>query len=470
MVFRQLIFLLLLLSTATYGQNTCIQITKSNDYYSASATNTDETEARTSARSLLIEQISTTVSSRTDLSTNETTSNYQSRYSNSISSVSQLYMSGIQYQVCARDKHTGITVMAYISKEDLLKSKEEISRKTGEYLELMEQKKLIGADFLPDAYAAYLHTFLTPYPIAYSSDVIKTNDVRTFLESFFTSILSKIKLTCTGVEENKEFQEQLVLNLKVEGIESQSMKFVFNCPEFNSRCEILNMTGGLNVLMNPSAPTQTFKGMLTIKPLTVSSDLLEIDRVATLEREFDVSANMMTTISVDFSIDDRGESLLLIPSIKHLSIRNFKWSSRGHLLSTSQRPVLSRKDIDNEITLTINDNPQLSITRGIDGSVIKPTVVLNPIAERFKEVETFSQLQPMLSAFRMDGKISYGKKDDFINPSNCWVFIVDQHTQKMMYLLTPESAKGRTDVKSTQTFTSFETQLKGLTSIWAEFY
>src|ERR1044071_9271331 len=109
MVYR-LVLVLLIISAAAYGQPTCISITKSGDYYTASATSRDENEARTNARSLLIEQISAIISSRIDLSTTETIASYKTSYSTQTKSVSQLFMSGIKYLTCERDRRTGFMV------------------------------------------------------------------------------------------------------------------------------------------------------------------------------------------------------------------------------------------------------------------------------------------------------------------------------------------------------------------------
>ncbi len=368
MVFCRLISLMLLLSVAVKGQNACIPITKSNNYYSASATKADEAEARANARSLLIEQISTTISSRTDLSTNEVDSKSLTTFTTLTKSISQLHISGIQYLTCAKDRRDGFTVMAYISKEDLQKSKDDVSRQVSEYLMLMEEKKTIGADYLPEAYTAFLHTFLTPYPITFSSGTTKISDARVYLETVLKSYLSKIKVTCTAVEENKEFPNQLVLALKAEGAEPSAMKFIFDNPEFNARCEIADMKGALNVLMDPVSVTHTFKGTLTLKPISVSSDLAEIDRVVTIHRDVDVSANMTPVIHFDFSIVDKGDDIQLIPETKHLSIRKFEWTSLKQFLSADQRPVISRKEVSQEITLILNGSQDLSITKNIDGT------------------------------------------------------------------------------------------------------
>lgn len=490
MAFCRLSLLLLLLSAAAYGQNACIPITKSNDYYSASVTNPDEAEARVSARSLLIEQISTTISSRTDLATNEVDSKSLSSFSSLTKSVTQLHMTGIQYQVCSKDKRDGITVMAFISKADLLKSKDEVSRDVAEYMTLMDEKRESGADYLPEAYTAFLHTFLTPYPIEFSQGTTKTKNARVYLETLLKTYLSKIKLTSTGVEENKEFTDQLIIGLKAEGAEPSAMKFVFDNPEFNARCEIVDMKGGLNLLMDPVAPTQTFKGTLTLKPISVSSELAEIDRIVTIHRDVEVNVNMMSVISVDFSIVEKGDAIELLPAIKHLSIRKFEWTSLKQLLSVDQRPTIARTEVSKEITLTINGSRDLSITKNIDGDassfrkkveevttikkdekpVVAPVKITNATAEKFRAVDSFTELQPMLLSYKKEGKISYGRESDFMNPSNCWIFIVDPATKKVMHLLSPKDVAGRTDVKSGKSFTDFESNFKGLVSIWAEFY
>lgn len=499
MAFCRLSLLLLLLSVAAYGQNACIPITRSNDYYSASATNADEAEARANARSLLIEQISTTISSRTDLATNEVDSKSLSSFSSITRSVTQLHMTGVQYLVCSKDKRDGFTVMAFISKADLLKSRDDVSKEVAEYMTLMDEKRESGADYLPEAYTAFLHTFLTPYPIEFSQGTTKTKNARVYLETLLKTYLSKIKLTSTGVEENKEFPDQLIIGLKAEGAEPSAMKFVFDNPEFNARCEIVGMKGGLNLLMDPVAPTQTFKGTLILKPISVSSELAEIDRIVTIHRDVEVNANMMSVISVDFSIVEKGDAIELLPAIKHLSIRKFEWTSLKQLLSVDQRPTIARKEVSKEITLTINGSRDLSITKNIDGDassfrkkveevstiktedkteetvkneklVITPVKITNATAEKFRPVDSFTELQPMLLSYKKEGKISYGRESDFMNPSNCWIFIVDPATKKVMHLLSPKDAAGRTDVKSGKSFTDFESNFKGLVSIWAEFY
>ena len=87
----------------------------------------------------------------------------------------------------------------------------------------------------------------------------------------------------------------------------------------------------------------------------------------------------------------------------------------------------------------------------------------------FAQINDFVALQARLDALKKSGKVAVGKKETFINPDKCYVFLVDPNDKQVKHCLAPGKDQ-RMDIKTEQTYVDFEDKLKGLIALWVEVY
>jgi hypothetical protein len=357
--------LLAAVSVSCLAQQDCETISNSRDYFSASGSASTEHEARINALSLLAENISSTVSSKTNMLTKDDTQTY----SNASVSTSVLHLKGVAYITCDRSKKNGVTVLAFISKKDLIQSSNEVAARVQQYLELMEQKEAAGVDILPEAYIAYLHTYMSPYAIEYNSTARHISNVRSYLESFLRTYLSNVNVTCTAVTENPNYPEQqLTLSLLLAKTNGTRMKFLLKLPEYSAQAKLDNIDNTIDVIMAPDGKMTRFSGTLSLEPPLVEADLKEISDHVLISRSLSFEADMSGVIRLDFNSQLYVDELTLTPVVRHVTIRQIEWISGEKVLSTEQTPRLAAFGL-NKITMRVNGTQALTITKTLDTTV-----------------------------------------------------------------------------------------------------
>ena len=357
----------LALATSSYAQKNCGDVINSTLYFSASATSENEEDARINALSMLSENISSVVSSKTDM----ITQGERQTYSNVSKATSVLHLKGVSYFTCNKSKKHGVTVTAYVSKKDLELSSGEVATRVHQYLQLAEQKEVQHLDFLPDVYTAYLHSFLTPYPIEYNSDTRHIGNVRNYLQSYLRTYVANINVTCIGVRENPDYPEQqLKLILSLAGTEDTNMKFVIDLPEYGARGSFDHDDNTMDIIMSPDGKITRFTGKLTLAPPPVEPDIKDISEQVQISREVSFETDMSGIIRLDFNSQLVGDRVLLTPIVRHIAVRQFEWLSKGRLLSIEQTPSLNATGLT-EITLRLNANEELAVSKALD-AIIAP--------------------------------------------------------------------------------------------------
>jgi predicted subunit of tRNA(5-methylaminomethyl-2-thiouridylate) methyltransferase len=381
-----LIVLTIGLSVNCYAQKNCDAILGSDQYYAASATGATENEARMNALSALVENISSVVSSTTTLITNEDRQTFHN-----ISKVtSVLYLNGVSYQICNKSKKDFITVVASISKKDLAESSADVAARVRQYLELMEQKEATKQDFLPEAYLAYLHTFLSPYAIEYHSGSRSVSNVRDYLESYFRTYLANINVLCTEVRENPDYpDQQLTLSLTLAGPNDTGMKFQIDLPEYGALGEFDRADTHMDIIMTPTGKRMRFAGTLTLTP-PVDAELKEISDRVHIRRDISFDADFSNVVTLDFTMLQRGNQYLLTPVIRHLTVRRYEWLSEGNLVSTEQMPRVTTTM--KEITLRINGSDDLMITEPLVGNSLALSESLFSKSLNIEQLQTAGNL------------------------------------------------------------------------------
>lgn len=492
--------------SAAQGLRTCGQVQASTEYYSAIAQGKTENEAQTNARSLLVQQLSTLVTSRTDMTINAGNENSEQQFFNLSKTISNLRLDGLKYMTCKDedgkrkkkdDAENDVSVICYISKQDLNKSADEVRKTVTDYLQLFTQKQDLGLDGLSDLYIAYLNTYLTPLaiPFKFGSDTVK--NVRPYLETRLRSHLADIELVCTKVEEHPQYpEEQLRLTLKVKGGGSTGLIHTLDCTALNASTEISEGLSQFDILMQPSTTLESFTGRLTMGAVALPEALKNIQEAVAVSKDITFTADMSSIISIDFSIIDKGEYWELIPETRHLSISAFEWNTNGKRLSTEQLPKVPKDEMGSEITLQLNRNEKLSVSKPIRASeaMVKrysqkvetpaPEVKATSAAPAKETMTTvtsedtygmapltdFASVQAKLKELKGKGKAIYGKKSNFLKPDNCRVLLIEPQSKTLKHVLEGLTPNGRKDLKTGQYYTDFENQLKGFIAIWVELY
>jgi hypothetical protein len=398
--------LLIMYALASQAQD-CKSIMRSSLYFSASATGTSEKEAQMNALAMLAENISSVVSSRTDMLTGDD----GQKFSSISKSSSVLRLQNVGYTICDKSRK-GFSVTAFISKKDLEKTAAEVAVRVQQYVELMEQKQAEGTGCLAEAYTAYIYTFSSPYPISYTSQRSRITNVQSYLGSYLRNYLSNVSIRCTKVKENAAYPDrQLTLMLAVHGTNTAGIKFELSLPEYNAQATLDSANSSIDVIMKPDSRTTKFRGTFSLTAPQLGADLEDIGDQVHVSRDVVLDADMSEVIHIDFTAQHTTNSLLMTPVVRHLSVRTMEWLSGSTLLSTEEMPRLSA-DLK-EVTLRINGSNELMITKVFDNNLAAlQSTIVNTNLGRSMEMREFivSELsgppmrmaQPVDAAFASD--------------------------------------------------------------------
>ena len=478
----------------------CEQVESNPDFYSARGSGANEKEAQENAKTLLVQQFSSLVTSRTSMTTSAGNNSSEQQFQNNSKTVSNLRLAGLKFMNCnegnsrkkADDKDGTVSVVAYISRDDLNKSGLKVRENISQCLELYEQKKALGLEGLSELYQAYLHSFFTPLSVACKVGNDSVSNLQVYVESKLREHLASIKVQCTEAVPHPLYpDDQIRLTLKVKGAATSELTYSLNCQSINAQKQLGSGLTSFDILMLPNAPIEEFHCELVLGGISLTEELKSVSETALITWPVSFSANMRKIISIDFAAKKTGETVNLSPNIKHLSVRSFEWLLDGRKVGSEQNLSISQSEIaSHRVTLRLNNNDSLSVTktatelriknaearspvkeiRKVDSTAVvvqKSTTAADPMA--FAQINDFPTLQAKLDALKKSGKIAVGKKETFINPDNCWVFLVDPSDKQVRHCLAPGKEQ-RVDARTEQTYVDFENKFKGLIAVWVEVY
>ncbi|MFN5370294.1 MAG: PKD-like domain-containing protein, partial [Bacteroidia bacterium] len=381
-----------------------------------------------------------------------------------------------------------------ISKDDLNKSGIRVRENIKECLEWYENRTALGEDGMYALYQAYLHTFCTPLSVAGRVGRDSVSNLQVYLENKLREHLSKIKIKCVEALPHPLYpDEQIRLSLKTKGVASTGLTYTINCQSINAQKQLSTDLTPFDVLMLPNAPSEEFSCELVLGciPFSKNNDLNILSETELITWPVRFSANMQKVISIDFTAKETGNMVKLSPNINHLSVRTFEWLIDGKKVGSEQTLTIAQNEIaSRSVTLRLNNNDSLSVTKTAAEMRIKKTEVISPVKEEkkadsttlavrkstavpdpleFANLNDFSSLQMRLDALKKSGKIAVAKKETFINPDKCWVILVDPNDKQVKHCLAPGKEQ-RIDIKTEQTYVDFESKLKGLIALWVEVY
>jgi hypothetical protein len=478
----------------------CVQIESNTDYYSARSTGASEQEAQQNAKNLLVQQFSSLVTSRTSMSLTAGNNTSEQQFQNNSKTVSNLRLEGLKYMNCNEgssrknsNKNDGnVSVIAYISKDDLNKSGIRVREKIRQCLELCEQKKALGLDGLNELYLAYLHSFFTPLSVSCRVGNDSVSNLQVYLENKLRAHLATIKVKCVeAVPDPNYSDDQIRLTLDVKNAVTSEVTYTLNCQSIKAEKQLSADLTTFDVLLLPNAPSEEFACELVLGGIALPEELKDVSETALITWPVRFSAYMQKVISIDFTAKETGNMVKLSPNIKHLSVRTFEWLIDGKKVGSEQTLTIAQNEIaSRSVTLRLNNNDSLSLTKTAAEMRIKKTEVISPVKDEKKADSTtlavrkstavkdplelanlndFSSLQTRLDALKKSGKIAVAKKETFINPDKCWVVLVDPNDKQVKHCLAPGKEQ-RIDIKTEQTYVDFESKLKGLIALWVEVY
>jgi hypothetical protein len=502
MIRLSFIWLLLLGSTALHGQSAagCGQLLADKSLYSASATGPNEAEAQASARALLLQQIYTLVTSRTDMKVEAGNTSSDQSFQNLSTTRSSLRLDGLRYVTCPKDKKDNspdVTVVCYISRADMMRSGSKVGEKVMQHMELYERKNEMGLDGMVDLHLAYLESFFTPMAIPYRTGRDSVSDIQTYLGRKLEDHLRTIDLNCKRAEQHPQYpQEQIRLHLSMKGIPAMGINYVFSCTAHNASATLSDGGGKMDVLMQPASTNEVFKGRLTMMPMLMSEELKSIADAVQISRDIEFTADMTSIVRLNFDVKEKSDNVQLVPKVERLSFSSIEWFSDGRLLSSEQSPLVPRSSIGSEVTMRLSRNDRLQMSKPMKGrsgvGVVRPVEPQKAVGgEGIRAVpeavptsgndqslgtkhglnllKDFNDLQAKLKELKTSGKAQVGKKENFLHPANCWVILVEPDTKTVAHILSPRD-QGRKDMRTGQTYPDFENTLKGYIAIWLELY
>jgi hypothetical protein len=201
-------------------------------------------------------------------------------------------------------------------------------------------------------------------------------------------------------------------------------------------------------------------------------DLLDIHRTSKIICRKEVCIDFSNIIKLSFKIEKKESAALSFqPVIENLSISSIDWDFGDGSTSTEYNPLHKYKDSRrHKVTLTLNHSESLKITRDIlpDGTVFIETPQLTFVQELF-QVKDFKELKNLLKYYKSKGKLMYGKKEAFLYPEKCLIFIVDPNTENIVAVLG-RGKEERVNLLSDEIVYNLRDNYQGQVPIYVEVY
>ena len=493
---------LLLLNGAVSAQD-CLRGFPESTYYRAVATGSDEEEARSRAVSLLMTQFSSRFSVRKQQRDVDQDGRLSGVFQSDVEVQSQLRLLGVKYERCpGRLRKGAVAMVAYISRQDLERSSQQVATKVREYARLMSEPA--GESRIRFAYVAYLYTHLSPMVIEDEVDGKMRSDVQAYLESVLSKYLAAIDIRCVNVTDQSGYEGQFNFQLHVDG-GSPDMGFELTVPAYNAGARLAPKGGTMGVIMQPVQRQESMRGFLSLDAQAVPDEVREVAARFRIQREVGFQVDFSPVIRVSMERRDGGDHWVYAAMTKGIAIRQWEWFINGSLRSLQSTILVSKPEPSVEVRLRINGDDNLTAVLGskansddhakpsagassygkddqplLTGQPLKrenerPGSSLREIPESILRLAVLSDgrtLEDTLAELIRNGKLFAGRKSDFLNPDKCWVLIASRENG-VVHLLSP-AAPERQDIRSSRVFRNFETELKpdsaGHSVVWIETY
>lgn len=498
------ISVLLLIITLSYdgvSSPDCLSAYPESGYYRALASAETEEAARAEATRLLMTAFPSRISIRRQQRSVDLNGSVDQAFQTDTEILSQLRLMGLQYFKCPGKRRAGrVSVVAYISRQDLERSAEQTATKVREYTNLMSEQK---ENYYQHALLAYYHAHLSPHTISGVVDGNTRSDVQAYLESVLREYLARLTVHCTGVSAQPGYEGQLNIHLGISG-GAPGLGLQVSIPAYSSGGRLTSSMGSIGAIVQPLHRSERIKAIIALEPLVLPEELIEVSAVARITREITLDVDFAAVIRIAINRTDNGFNWLYQFESTGIAIQQWEWFVNDQLRSVQPTITVSKSEDLKSIRLRLNGDDGLTAAIGEPQGQYAVPGQNNPDLPRVKDpkpagrtsaseksdvertklseapaailklaMETSGKnLESSLSEMVRQGILTAGRKSDFLNPDRCWVLIASKMSGTL-YMLTPER-NGRTDLRSSHVFANFETELRselsGNAVLWLEVY
>jgi hypothetical protein len=367
------------------------QVKTSGNYLWGEGFAQEVSDARELARMDLVNRIVVTITANQQLVEQEIDDAYTSAFRSESRSLSRMELRNLGYHDQQR-RDGSWRVTAYVSRRDfeetLSANEDRILSKVAQALRIEQGVGINTA--IPLYTEAYFSTYFHPAPLY--TDSLLTREralLRSFLQQKISDWMRALRLDVTAIEDRSDADRtELYLNVRVRDANGpvDFVSLAVTRPGYaahavmEGRSRIYLDRSFDNRINQLSIEIALQEGMLqdpVLQSLVASSG-------PKLRRTIEV--DISEVLSLDFEARNSGAGLVTLhPVIRNLAVFNLSWSGSrlGRLSDTNPRINLNSLEGPEQITLRVNQNNDLSITR-----ILYPDGRLVPVAERVSEQST----------------------------------------------------------------------------------
>lgn len=466
---KKIILFLAFINCNLLAQMDEFAIRSSDKYYTGQAESNQLEEAKAAAKTDLVNNIVSIVKNAfiNEIVENDSALTKNSRTSSK--SVSLVKLKNLKY-LEVEPVNLKFRIIAYIDKKDYYSAVNDIKTEIRESFKRVEQ--LEKEDGLiktaPNYFLTYLKSFYCPEPIKCYSLIEQDSilSLRNYIEEKISDYLSDIELSAEYPKVSKNIDEQFDVELKAfyKGKPVDKIHARFDLPD-NPNRKVNDGSSLLYLFNEPSFPNQ--KLMVSLSMFAdKKGDLAELEKDFNIEYKKEIKLDFSKVISIDFNIDDKGGGLVYFqPDIKHLSISKIDWDFGDNAQSNEVNTKHIYKNLDTfTVKMRVNSSEEMLITHKIKFDISSKKFVIDESPKQSDEQKgvyvsanqnndevvsdlitkrDFKDLITQLEKYKQRGKVMWGRENDFANPDNCYIFIIDQVTQKTIAVFE----KGKSDRK-----------------------
>lgn len=496
--FKALIILILAyfaVSFAAFGQ-TESEIRTSADYYYGEAISDSLPAAKNNALADLTDKILVTISGSYRSVQSEKDEQYSSSAVKEIRTYSRLKLRGINYY--EKKLEGGLhKILAYINKDDYENSlaiqRDEIST---QYQVARRKEKLNGLiSAIPDYYETFLAAYFYPGPLqAEGRDGIIYPDLKTYILGFLKDYYNDIQIICDNVSIDHYSGEMILISLILIYNEQQLENTELKLENPGSTFQVVQ-NGYAEIITDLIPSYKEEKVVLSLRPiLAESNEYYEFHRLYGPLFRKTITVDFKNLTDINFRVTSvPGNALKFEPQIEHLNVRELHWDFGDRSSSKEISPVHKyTKEGVYLVRLTVNSDPGLIRSKFLDqtgneADEVPSEIIINslrrepdfvpPVPKSLQELMEKQTVQDLrgikdskdvigyLEVLRSQGKITYGKKSDFISPDQCYLLVYDNELKTISNFLAPQN-DGRYDLFTGELIKDVSKKFTGKTGIW----
>lgn len=480
-------FILILLPLFLYAQNER-DIKLSGNYYWGEGTHKSEVNAKNMALQDMMFKIQVTISSEVMTKEQQINDQYSEEAKSIVKATNTLSLQGVDFFI--KTKRGNTVAIAYISKVDYQKSIEAISdeiRSKVTSLELDEKKG--QKSIVEDYYTIYLRTFQCPEPINYTT--LKGQqypDIQIYLKNKVENWLANLTIETEKVAIDPSIP-MITIPVIIKDRNQPANEIIARLnSDDGADMEVVDGNVQLFRYTLPSAYKEDYDVVLSINPdLKNRNGLQQLHENFQITQTKKINLDFTNLIKTGFNVYKQASGALLFkPVHTNLSISSLFWDFGDGESSEMQNPLHKYNDNGaHKVTLTFNNNPELVVSKevNVDGKTQDMQHVENAkhpkekwkpifnsnIIKDLSESENYNNLAKKLGHYKKRRKIMYGKESDFVNPANCYIFIVHPQT-KNIYAILNKGENQRQNLLTGENISDIGAKFRGMVSIYVEAY